>query len=532
MRSRVEEIRVRNLRSFPNGGGFVPVKEINVLVGKNSSGKSTFARLLPLLRQSFEENTKGPVLWFGKYVDFGDFETSVNNDLKGDDKIIFFDFKVMVSGPFRKRGTVRKSKNILTVMDVIGDNNDNGFEIPVIVTLGVSSSRNNTRASLVSIEVEGNKIEAKNDDQGSDARLVAVNDPTGERLEVNEDLILYGEDFIPGVYERERIGKNRTGYMLMEVSQQVKQSFASYIAVYHHSNKSRKAIEDAIESIPFSSKEDVWEYLRDKFSSDKQFHKNVSSLEREFSEISYMYALCLNLHDLIDELNKTLREFFTGVRYLGPVRATAERFYRYQDLKVNEIDHMGSNLPMVINSLSIPMRKRLEDWMKNNFGFSLSLKSGGSHYALLIQEEGDEKAYNISDMGFGYSQILPVVVSIWLENNSNYRVYQKMRGPSNIIMVIEQPELHLHPELQYKFARAIAKIVSYPSENKVKFFFETHSKHMIDALGHAIREEEINEGVVNISVFDKPRNGLTKISSSGFDEDGYLIDWPVGFLSA
>lgn len=71
----LQSIRLRNLRSFADtdNSPYIDLKPITVLIGKNSSGKSTFLRSLPLLRQSVEAHTTGPILWYSSYVDFGAF---------------------------------------------------------------------------------------------------------------------------------------------------------------------------------------------------------------------------------------------------------------------------------------------------------------------------------------------------------------------------------------------------------------------------------------------------------------------------
>jgi len=79
---RFSGLGVRNLRSLKYLDT-VALKPINILVGKNSAGKSTFARLLPLLRQSSEKRKQSPVLWWGRLVDYGTFDdaySSLSND--------------------------------------------------------------------------------------------------------------------------------------------------------------------------------------------------------------------------------------------------------------------------------------------------------------------------------------------------------------------------------------------------------------------------------------------------------------------
>ena len=74
-------ISVKNLRSLKDTND-VKIKNLNLFLGGNSSGKSTLLRLFPLIKQSSERNKTSPILWFGRFVDFGSFKDSVylNND--------------------------------------------------------------------------------------------------------------------------------------------------------------------------------------------------------------------------------------------------------------------------------------------------------------------------------------------------------------------------------------------------------------------------------------------------------------------
>ena len=71
---------VKNLRRLRNVEP-LKIKPITLLVGRNSSGKSTFLRALPLLRQSLMTKTNSPILWWDDHgVDFGDFRGAVSNN--------------------------------------------------------------------------------------------------------------------------------------------------------------------------------------------------------------------------------------------------------------------------------------------------------------------------------------------------------------------------------------------------------------------------------------------------------------------
>lgn len=64
---------IRRIRSTPP----IEMRPITILVGRNSAGKSTFLRSLPLIRQSLETRSSAPILWFGDLVDFGDPKVAI-----------------------------------------------------------------------------------------------------------------------------------------------------------------------------------------------------------------------------------------------------------------------------------------------------------------------------------------------------------------------------------------------------------------------------------------------------------------------
>lgn len=68
---------LKNLRSLESTP-ILPLRPITILVGRNSAGKSTFLRSFSLLRQSLEARSSAPILWYGEYVDFGDFAAAVS----------------------------------------------------------------------------------------------------------------------------------------------------------------------------------------------------------------------------------------------------------------------------------------------------------------------------------------------------------------------------------------------------------------------------------------------------------------------
>ena len=239
-----------------------------------------------------------------------------------------------------------------------------------------------------------------------------------------------------------------------------------------------------------------------------------------------------NISRILSIVDGELSSVFKRIRYIAPLRATAERYYRHQDLQIEEIDHTGSNLAMLLKSWTTSEQRKFGDWTMSSFGFKVRVNESGLHYALMVQTKGDDKEYNINDMGFGFSQILPIVASLWLETLNTRRT--RRGAGEHLIFAIEQPELHLHPEYQSKLATVFSKIISQAKTNGIglKIIFETHSKTMIDTIGDNIEDGEINKEDVNIVLFDKClKTNSSLVKFANYDEEGNLDNWPIGFFS-
>ncbi|WP_277591337.1 AAA family ATPase [Pseudomonas chlororaphis] len=520
----LKSVRVRNLRSFGVENNFIPLKKLNIFVGKNSCGKSTLLRTFPLLRQSVQADTRNPILWYGSFVDFGDLETAINSSAKE----VMFDFDMDIS----------VSEGVDAFDQFIGglpSGSDNKNTFPILFTLGVGRGDGENVVSRLKIDVEGVAVEVVYKEKT--VENIALSVDGNVLIEGFKDCVVADKGkLIPTDFtNNNKSGKQGNRYWSVErIRTSFREGLNSFITALHHQNKKPEKIISALGGMPFLPRKKVFEYLRGIFAEDKYFNDQLRKSKEEIVAIVFCYMVGVNLHKILESIDSVLSEFYSSVRYLGPVRASAERFYRYQDLQVAEVDHTGSNLPMVLNSLSPQDREDLNTWINDSFGFDLRLTNTGSHYALSIRESGASEFHNVSDMGFGYSQLLPIIVSIWLENNERRGLTffeRRLLSTKKLVIAIEQPELHLHPYLQHMFGRAIAKIAQLQNVSNFCFILETHSKHIIDAIGECIEESELGHEDVSVTLFEKDKSGFTKTQLSSFDSDGYLIDWPAGFLS-
>jgi hypothetical protein len=221
-------------------------------------------------------------------------------------------------------------------------------------------------------------------------------------------------------------------------------------------------------------------------------------------------------------------EIFRGVVYIGPARSRSERYYRYQELAVSEIDPDGTNFPMFLNSLHPAQMERFSDWVENLFGFGVNVSRKEGH--LSINVEYATKSMNIVDTGYGVSQILPVSGQIW------WTVFGAARYPSerNAILAIEQPELHLHPAHQSLLADAITSVLGSEQKRKISFIVETHSEALINRLGSMVYDKILDKTAVSLLIFEDSSevDNTTITREARFEEGGNLVNWPYGFFSA
>jgi hypothetical protein len=221
--------------------------------------------------------------------------------------------------------------------------------------------------------------------------------------------------------------------------------------------------------------------------------------------------------DLIDDL--AMR-----TAYLGPFRAAPERTYRPQGVAVDQLDPRGTNLAMFLVALSSEEREALNVELRTRLGFTVGVAAGGGHYS--IQVELDDGRYNLVDVGYGYSQVLPVVVQLW----ASRRTLSTRREPApDVAVVIEQPEIHLHPHQQVLLGRALGAFAA--DDHGPMHIIETHSEHLISEIGRMIARGQLAPERVGVLCFDPHPEGGTKVFQATFNEHGVLHNWPVGFLS-
>jgi predicted ATPase len=262
------------------------------------------------------------------------------------------------------------------------------------------------------------------------------------------------------------------------------------------------------------------------------WNKKIVDWDTESKEFKKLNDLIIahNLPGFLLKIDKKIKTYLEDTQYIAPVRAKALRYYRYQDLSVSEIDAYGDNMHMFLDNLSVSQKSKYQIFIKNIFGFTVYTESRGGHLTINIQDEKGE-SYNLADLGFGYSQVLPIITKLWYVSSERYSKWGKTGN--NITVLIEQPELHLHPAMQAQLADAFVLAINLSKENGIKLnlIIETHSSTIINRLGRKIIDKKIEKENINVILFNPDENlENSVVTKTSFNDKGILLNWPLGFF--
>lgn len=206
----------------------------------------------------------------------------------------------------------------------------------------------------------------------------------------------------------------------------------------------------------------------------------------------------------------------------APVRTKPLRTYDpIRDME----DPEGSHIPMFLASM--PLRE--PGRAKSLFS---ALKSFGQHSGLFekvevrrlgkaesdpfqIQVQIGGQAVNLIDVGYGVSQVLPIVVDC-------------LRSEERGTFLLQQPEVHLHPRAQAELGSFLGVLAK---QQKKRFVIETHSDYLVDRIRMDIRDKKgLTPADVSLLYFER-RNGAAQIHGLELDEHGNILDPPSGYRS-
>ena len=245
-------------------------------------------------------------------------------------------------------------------------------------------------------------------------------------------------------------------------------------------------------------------------------------IERRSTGENPLVEYALKKYKDIRGLRNNLQDIF--VFSTSPVRSRPERTY---DLTREFNDPEGSDVPMQLMRIASTKKDEWEALKQAlvEFGKSSGLFQnieiqtlGGSlsaPFQIKIKVRGPNS--NIIDVGYGVSQILPILVHILSP--------PPLAQWQNTYFLLQQPEVHLHPTAQAQLSSLLA---SSASQDDQSFIIETHSDYMIDRARIEIRKGTIDPEDVSL-IYLEPKDHIVKVHNISFDKTGNMIGAPTHY---
>lgn len=213
----------------------------------------------------------------------------------------------------------------------------------------------------------------------------------------------------------------------------------------------------------------------------------------------------------------------------SPIRSRPKRTY---DPTREFNDPEGSDVPMLLMRMEATQQKRWQALKAQlvEFGKSSGLFQNieiknlgrflGAPFQLKFKVRGPNA--NIVDVGYGVSQILPILVHVLNPEMSR----RSLRGSQEMAyFLLQQPEVHLHPRAQAELSSLLAQL---GSQSNRSFIVETHSDYMISRARIDIIKGNIRPEDVSLIYFE-PKGNVVKVHNIGFDKDANLIGAPTNY---
>lgn len=244
-------------------------------------------------------------------------------------------------------------------------------------------------------------------------------------------------------------------------------------------------------------------------------------------ETNKYYRMTKDQSDNILALSNFLKKVhFVSADRLGPVKyidkTNLPEFIHVGTKGEHSINilHNSDKLPLVNDNLYLgqdakSIIQQTEEWL--NFileGAKLEIigkEKQSSVLSLLINSKKNSYSYKPNNVGFGYSYILPLVLTGLIAREGE-------------IIIVENPEAHLHPRAQSKITEFFAKVASCG----VQVFIESHSEHILNGLRVCALNPEVKISHDDVSITYFNENFTPDILS--VDARGKIANWPDGFF--
>lgn len=234
--------------------------------------------------------------------------------------------------------------------------------------------------------------------------------------------------------------------------------------------------------------------------------------------------------DALDDLGPTLgpkirdamvavKDAFKKFHYLGPLRQPPVREVPWSQQNPSRLGSMGQETIQALISNETGRTKgtlttSVSTWLKRlDLADGIKVTQVGKSRLFEIEVIRGESRSNIVDVGYGVSQVLPVIVLLQF-------------APEGSVILCEDPEAHLHPMAQAELADMFVEVTR---QRKLQILLETHSEHLFRRLQFLIADGKMSSDDCALYYVDREQPS-TKLITLQTNEFGQVANWPKQFF--
>lgn len=165
---------------------------------------------------------------------------------------------------------------------------------------------------------------------------------------------------------------------------------------------------------------------------------------------------------------------------------------------------------------------QINEWLSilfNGFRLKMSALPEADSVSLRYQESGSKMSstqHRAINVGFGITYVLPILVAL-------------LTAEKDELIIIENPEAHLHPAAQRKLSELMLRAASMGAQ----IILETHSDHILNGLRLGVKNNKIDANLVKLFFFMRENIGQrynVNVYSPILNQEGDIDIWPEGFF--
>lgn len=472
----IESIKLGNYKAFETVE--IPIKPLTILLGANSVGKSSIMQMLMLMHQTAEskgDSYSSALKIYGNYVNAGACENLFK------DKKMASPLEISIS---------LGSKELVRYFSQLWDD-----YIDLFVRMSVLSGK----TSFKNMNSLTEKLHKRQTFMRNVTRIVTLlnNEKTPSqnfffRYFAGLDWGLSADD-LSSLSRESLINTYDFLYKLSEISSNIKVQYKLI------GEKNTLKIIDF--EICDESNQSILRISGHEVSSTMALlsEKDISSIMKLFKPSSTIFD-CIDSYDA--HANKTILSYFmnkvvlnvlnsfknssldNSINYVSPLRAHPKRYYMLDKanttVSLNTLD--GDEIAEVLKE-NPTIKKKVNSWL-DKFGLEIDVNNFKEIIHNLIVTQNNLKL-DITDVGFGISQVLPIIIQGFL-------------SPNGSITIVEQPEIHLHPKMQADLGDLFLGIVK---NKRKKLIIETHSEYLLRRIRRRISDGSLSANDVAICLF-------------------------------